>query len=66
MHRGSFYAHEVDWWAIGVVMYEMMMGKRPFVDPDEVCCKRVQIPLHLPMNAVSILRGVSIIFLLSF
>ena len=55
MHLGYFYAHEVDCWAIGVVMYEMMVGKQPFVDPEEVCCKRAQIPLHLSINSVSIL-----------
>jgi serine/threonine protein kinase len=23
---GHHYGHEVDWWAIGIVMYEMMLG----------------------------------------
>ena len=47
-------------------MHEMMAGKRPFVNPDEVCRKRIQFPLNLSWNAVSILQGVSIIFLLLF
>jgi serine/threonine protein kinase len=66
MHLGYFCGPEVDWWAVGVVVHEMMVGKRPFVNPDEVCRKRVQFPLHLSSNAVSILKQVSIIFLLLF
>jgi serine/threonine protein kinase len=62
IHVGHVYAPEVDRWAIGVVMHEMMAGKRPFVNPDEVCCKRIQFPLNLSWNAVCTLQGVSIIF----
>jgi hypothetical protein len=47
-------------------MYEMMVGKRPFVNPDEVCGIHVQYPLNLSWNAVSILKGVSIIFYFYF
>jgi hypothetical protein len=57
IHLGYFYGPELDWWAIWVFMHEMMVGKQPSVDPDEVCCKSVQFPLNLSWNAVSILQG---------
>jgi serine/threonine protein kinase len=62
IHHGYYYGPEVDWWAIGVVMYEMMVGRWPFVNLDEVCSKYVQYPSYQSWNAVSILEGVSIIF----
>jgi serine/threonine protein kinase len=65
IHLGYFFGSEVDWWVVGVVMYEMMVGKRPFVNRDEVCGKHIQYPLNLSQNAVSILQGVSI-FIFTF
>jgi len=26
---------EVDWWALGIMMYTMMAGRFPFSDPDD-------------------------------
>ena len=28
------YGHAVDWWGVGVVMYEMMCGRLPFYNRD--------------------------------
>ena len=28
------YGFEVDWWAVGIVLYEIIVGFRPFDDPE--------------------------------
>jgi len=47
-------------------MHEMMVGDLRFVNPPEVSANCLQFPTNLTSSAVSILQGVSIIFLLLF
>ena len=59
------YDASVDWWALGVLMYEMMAGQPPFEADSEddlfesILHDDVLYPVWLTKEAVSILKGVS-------
>lgn len=59
------YGPSVDWWALGVLMYEMMAGQPPFEADNEddlfesILHDDVLYPVWLSKEAVSILRAVS-------
>ena len=58
------YDASVDWWALGVLMYEMMAGQPPFEADNEddlfesILHDDVLYPVWLTKEAVSILKGV--------
>jgi len=60
------YGAAVDWWALGIVMYEMVVGRHPFQLPsllpyrEKILKNRVVYPERLTLSAFSILEGVSI------
>jgi len=57
------YSSSVDWWALGVLMYEMMAGQPPFEADNEeelfetILHHEVLYPLWLTKEAKSILKG---------
>lgn len=59
------YGATVDWWALGVLMYEMMAGQPPFEADNEddlfesILHDDVLYPVWLSKEAVSILKGVT-------
>lgn len=60
------YGPSVDWWALGVLMYEMMAGQPPFEADNEedlfesILHDDVLYPVWLSREAQAILKGVSI------
>ncbi|CAJ0958851.1 unnamed protein product, partial [Mesorhabditis belari] len=70
--RGDDYGFSVDWWALGVLMFEMMAGRSPFdfVSPtgdqdmntedalfQTILEKQIRIPRNLSVKASQVLKG---------
>ncbi|KAI7896093.1 kinase-like domain-containing protein, partial [Mucor mucedo] len=53
---GPGYGPEVDWWSVGIVLYELIFGQTPFTGRD----LQIQMSLLNPDIAVEFLPGVSI------
>lgn len=60
------YGRAVDWWAFGVLMYEMLLGQSPFRgdDEDEIFDAILEdeplYPITMPRDAVSVLQKVGL------
>lgn len=56
------YGRAVDWWAFGILIYEMLLGQAPFRgdDEDEIFDAILEdeplYPIHMPPDSVSILH----------
>lgn len=61
------YTESVDWWSVGAILFEMLVGYAPFCSesPKETCKKvmdwqrNLHIPenIHLPREAASLIFG---------
>nr|UAD82013.1 serine/threonine-protein kinase [Dugesia japonica] len=55
------YSRSVDWWGLGVVMYEMMCGRLPFYSTDHeilfelILQENIMLPSHITSSAQDIL-----------
>lgn len=56
------YGRAVDWWAFGVLIYQMLLGQSPFRGEDEdeifdaIQSDEPLYPIHMPRDSVSILQ----------
>lgn len=57
------YAHAVDWWALGVLIYEMRSGYAPFYDQNQmemykkIVEGKVAYPKHFEKSEISLISG---------
>lgn len=62
------YGKSVDWWAYGVLLYEMLVGQPPFDGEDEeelfaaITDHNVSYPKNLSKEAKDVCKGVSLSF----
>jgi len=58
------YGRAVDWWAFGVLIYEMLLGQSPFRGDDEdeifeaILEDEILYPINMSRDSVSILQKV--------
>lgn len=66
MLEDNDYGRAVDWWGVGVVMYEMMCGRLPFYSRDHevlfelILMEEVKFPARLSTDAKGLLSGLLI------
>ena len=66
MLEDTDYGRAVDWWGLGVVMYEMMCGRLPFYNRDHdilfelILVEEVKFPKTLSAEAKNLLQGLLI------
>lgn len=63
------YTRAVDWWGLGVLIFEMLVGESPFPGDDEeevfdsIVNDEVRYPRFLSTEAISIMRRVWFVYL---
>jgi len=57
------YDHSIDWWSLGVLMFEMLTGEAPFDGEEEeelfrsIRCQRIRFPRWCAAETIETLRG---------
>jgi serine/threonine protein kinase len=57
------YGKAVDWWSLGALFYEMLVGKPPFLGKDQkeldrkIICEKLSLPSFLTSTCHSLLKG---------
>ena len=54
---GKAYGRAVDWWAFGVLLFELFTGKTPFVNTKGTCRGLFENILHLDFSKVNVVSG---------
>jgi len=63
--RGEPYDERVDWWALGILMYEMLVGYPPFFDDvhdnplniyTKILAGKVKFPVHIDQYAKDLIK----------
>lgn len=57
------YTNAIDWWGIGVVMYECLVGRLPFADTkshdglfQKILSQEPNYPAHLSATAIDLIK----------
>jgi len=56
-HRTAGHGKAVDWWALGILIYEMLAGYPPFFDENpfgiyqKILAGKIEFPRHVDVNA---------------
>lgn len=64
MVQGSGYGFSTDWWSLGILIYDMLVGKTPFKANNQpallqkILKEKIKYPSYLTAEAHSLLKGV--------